>query len=233
MPHKGRLNQALLKRMAETLEKPVKYVREQVSKRASKLSITSEAAQVVWAKQLGIGTAHVLRHLDPPIQDQIRAALPITFHPTEDNSQEPSGKGTTRKPVDTISLAADFLLHDGELRSRCKDLLARKKHLDRSVREATTVLEDRIRRLSGVPEPLPEALVNRAINPDPAKAKLVVSPVSSEQAGFHSICRGRVLAYRHKAHHHLDDNLSREDALKFCAFVDILLAILAGASRRP
>jgi len=42
------------------------------------------------------------------------------------------------------------MLGDGELRGRCTDLLLRKKHHDRVVREATTILEDRIRRLTGI-----------------------------------------------------------------------------------
>lgn len=39
-----------------------------------------------------------------------------------------------------------LVIHDAELRQRCADLLGAPGNYDRVVREATTVLEDRIRR---------------------------------------------------------------------------------------
>ena len=229
---KTRLDQALLERIASKTGKTVKYVREQVSKRASRLSVSSEAAQLLWAKEQGIGTAVALRKLPPHIQDQVRDALPTVFAvPPRGSSKEATGKSTSRAP-DPVTMAIEYLLSDAELRSRCKDLLKRRKHLDRALREATTVLEDRIRTLSGLGGLNPEPLVNQALNPDPSKASLVVSTNRNEQEGFHSICRGIVKAFRNPAHHQLDEKVSPEDALKFCAFVDVLLDLLANATRQ-
>jgi hypothetical protein len=228
------LNESLLKKIAQKIGKPDKYVREQISKRATRLSIASPAAQVLWAKELGIGTSIALRDLPPHIQDQVQSALPAAFVP---ESRKPS---TRRKPrvrgsirlVDPISLAVDYLLTDLELKSRCTDLLKKRKHLDRAFREATTVLENRIKQRANMKGRNPEQLVNIALNPDPNKAVLIVSSEASEQTGFHSICKGIVLTFRHRVHHELDDNATREDALRFCAFVDVVLGIIAKAKVR-
>lgn len=228
-----RLNQSLLRKIAGKTRKPLQYVREQISRRASRLSITSEAAQVLWAKELGIGTAVALRQLEPHMQEQVRNALPSVFVTRpNDGTQRQIKRGTLRALRAPVRLAVDYLLEDDELKSRCQDLLYKKRHLDRALREATTVLENRIKQRAGIRDRLnPEPLVNTALNPDPKKAVLVVSNEPSEQAGFHSICRGIVLAFRHKAHHELDDKVTQKDALKFCAFVDVLLGILANARK--
>lgn len=231
----SRLNQNLLQKISDKTGKSVQYVREQISKRAARLSITSEAAQVLWAKELGTGTAAALRRLQPHMQEQVRNALPSVFvELPSPSAQRPVKKGTRRSVRDPVGLAVDYLLQDNELKSRCEDLLRKKRHLDRVLREATTVLENRVKQRAGIRERLnPEPLVNRALNPDPTKAVLVVSNEPSEQAGFHSICRGIVLAFRHKAHHELDDKVTQNDALKFCGFVDVLLGMLATARKGP
>ena len=234
MPHRGkaRLDQALLKKIAEKTGKSLQYVREQTSRRASRLSITSEAAQVLWAKELEIGTGYALRRLDPHIQEQVQASLPSVFA-RADRRETKTRRSRDLPRSDSVGMAAEYLLSDRELRDRCQDLLKRRRHSDRVLREATTVLEDRIKKLSGLTGNInPEPLVNQALNPDLAKAVLQVSKEANEQAGFHSICRGIVLAFRHKAHHQLDDKVTREDALKFCGFVDVLLEILGKATRR-
>lgn len=224
-----RLDQKLLAKIADKAGKPEKYVREQISKRASRLGISSEAAQVLWAKDLDIGTLQALRKLDPHIQEQVRSSLPSLMQHKARKSGTEKAKGAKRsRKASSLSLAIDYLIADSELKSRCGDLLRRTQYQDRVLREATTVLEDRIRSLSGIKESLnPEPLVNRVLNADPKKAVLVVSSDGGEQAGFHSICRGIMLAFRNPSHHGLDDKVSQEDALKFCAFIDTLLDVLA------
>jgi len=228
-----RLNAALLDKIALKAHKPLKYIREQISKRAARLGISSEAASVLWAKQLGLGTGVALRKLPPHVQDQVRNALPSIFIVDQPHlrSRTKRIQATRSRRVDPLSLAIDYLLSDKELKDRCSDLLRKHRHLDRVLREATTILESRIKSLAGITVSInPEALVNTALNPDPSKAIFLVSKDASEQAGFHSICRGIVLAFRHPAHHQINEKVTREDALKICAFIDVLLAILEEAN---
>ena len=226
-----RLDQEILLKIAGKVGKSEKYVREQISKRANRLGVSSEAAQIIWAKQLGIGTATAQRRLDPHIQEQVRSSLPTVF--ANSRQKASSDKAAPRRPTKSqapIALAIDYLLSDQELRSRCKDLLRSTRHFDRVFREATTVLETRIRSLSGITQPMkPADLASKAISTDPAQAILVFSEDRSEQEGFHGICKGTVLGFRNPLHHQLNEKVTQQDALKFCAFVDMLLDLLAKA----
>jgi hypothetical protein len=99
-------------------------------------------------------------------------------------------------------------------------------------REATTVLDDRIKKKSRLKRMSPVALVGKAINPQPDRSVLIVSEEPAEQEGIHSICKGLMLAFRDPAHHQLDDQLTRADAIKFCGFVDTVLGIVNAAQVR-
>jgi hypothetical protein len=234
MPRNTRLDPTLLQKIADDIHKPVKYVREQISKRASRLGIAAESAQILWAKELDLGIAIALRSLPPHMQDQVRGAITATPSNRQTNSKASKPIVLNKRAPDPLAISVDYLLTDQELKSRCSDLLKKRQHQDRVLREATTILENRIKELANIHYAInPEALVNTALNPDPNKAILIISTEASEQAGIHSICRGIVLAFRHKAHHELDDKVTREDALKFCAFVDVILGIIGKARIQP
>jgi hypothetical protein len=222
-----RLNVRLLQRMSDKTGKPVQYIREQVSKRARRQDIPSTAAQLIWAKQLGIGVTSALARAAPEVRQEVRsvgaprperAPLP---HPSPRNH---------RKSAAISDQTIRALIRDQQLYGRCKDLFRAKQHFDRVIREATTLLDDRLKTRTGIQNLSPENLVNKAMNPEPDRAVIEVSSNSAEQAGFHSICKGIMLAFRNKAHHSLSDAFTREDALKFCGFLDTLLSMIDNAT---
>jgi Protein of unknown function (Hypoth_ymh) len=122
------------------------------------------------------------------------------------------------------------LIRDGVLKSRCADLLSLSGHFDRVINQATQVLEERIR------EKFPEfttdfglPLVGKAMNAEPAKSRTKFSDNPSEQEGYVSIFRGLIGAFRNPSHHRFLENVTREQALQICAFIDNMLAALESA----
>lgn len=224
-----RLDRTLLEKVAAKIRKSVQYVREQVSKRAARKGIVSEAELINWARELRISTGRALKALPPDVQTQART------HPGATRKKiVPASDGESKSSAPDLILAAiAVLLSDDVLRGRCADLLRRPRNFDRAVAQATTVLEVRVRTRSGIHERLTAVpLIARALNPDPEKAVLVVSENREEQEGFFNLCKGVMLWFRNRTHHHLDAKLTREDALRICAFVDILLPIVDCASVR-
>lgn len=225
-----RLDPVLLKKLADKIDKPVKYTREQITKRATRNSVSSEAYFLHWLKEKGIGIQLYKRSLSPDIQNEARAleSAPVTT-PTSSRSGPISRDSNT--PV-TSSRYVDLLeiIQDDELRDRCADLIKRPRNHDRVFREATTILEYRIRTLSGINQRMnPQALIGKAVAPDPTRAVLIVSSDPSEQEGFFKVCSGIEAAFRNRTHHEISNKLTRYDAIKFCGFIDSLLLVLAGA----
>jgi uncharacterized protein (TIGR02391 family) len=133
-----------------------------------------------------------------------------------------------------VILAGNLLksIKDKELQSRCIDLLSAKDKFDRVINQATLVLEDRIREKSEIKEKLEGVkLVTKALNSDLSKTILKVSDEPNEQDGFCSTCRGIMLSFRNPTHHHLTDKFTREDALKLCAFIDLLLGMVDASEK--
>ncbi len=125
------------------------------------------------------------------------------------------------------------LLTDGDLRSRCSDLLRRGKHLDRAVREAMTVLEDRLRRRTGLDkskEPSRAGLVRRALHHGTGMLDLGVD--RAEQEGVFNVCLGLMAVFANPAHHALRDDVARGEALAICGMVNWVLVLLESARVR-
>jgi uncharacterized protein (TIGR02391 family) len=117
-------------------------------------------------------------------------------------------------------------IQDEHLKARCADLLSAPGNFDRVINQATLVLEDRIRSKSGsTTGAVGVALVSEVVKGE----RLKFSAEKHEQDGYASILRGVVAAYRNPTHHHLLDHITREEALKVCAFIDCLLKIVDGA----
>jgi hypothetical protein len=117
-------------------------------------------------------------------------------------------------------------IKDEELKSRCSDILSSSGNFDRVINQATLVIEDRIRTKSKLNNLVGANLVNKAINSDIKKSVLQIGNDPEEHEGIAHICRGIVLSFRNPTHHKIIENYTREDALKFCAFVDLLLMII-------
>lgn len=225
---KTRLDIALLEKVATRTKKTEQYVREQISRRASRQGIASEAALIIWAKELGFGTAAAQRHLDPHIQQQITSAQ-STRGSSNRGRTDTATRGEQQSRVPSpLRAALELLLSDEELKTRCADLLMARKSFDRVFREATVVLDARLKELGGIKGKVnPAELVARVLHP--SKAVLVVSEYPDEQKGFFDLFSGLMAAFRNPAHHSINNKLTREDALRFCGFVDSLLTILGKA----
>ncbi len=223
-----RLDPKLLEKLAKKIGKPVKYTREQNSKRATRTGVSSEAYFLHWLKEEKIGFQTYKRSLPTDVQNEARvlSVSSRTAPTTQDNHVVRSETITaSSRYIDLLEI-----VQDDELRDRCADLIKRPRNHDRVFREATTLLEHRIKTLSGITQRMnPQALIGKVIAPNPTLAILVVSSEPSEQEGFFKICSGIEAAFRNRTHHEVSNRLTRNDAIKFCGFVDSLLLILANA----
>lgn len=122
-------------------------------------------------------------------------------------------------------------VHDEELKSRCIDLLSAKENFDRVIREATTILENRIRTQADPNlKEIGVKLVDKTLNPK--SGLLILEGEPNEQEGFYQLYRGVMLSFRDETHHKIVERFTREDALKTLAFIDILLETLDKSKRR-
>lgn len=204
-------------------------VRVKVSQLASKKRVASEVALVLLAHQHGIGTAVFQRNLDPGMQTAIRDALDtsVTSRASSTKVNKTIEKRAASKR-DILKGAIELLIHDQQLRSKCADILLAQSNYDRPINQATLVLEDRIRKKVKPPTPMVgEALVNYAFNEKLEKTRLqVASAQAEEQRGITIILRGFVPAFRNTTHHHIVDTFTQEDAIRTCAFIDLLLRVV-------
>lgn len=122
-------------------------------------------------------------------------------------------------------------IENKELKERCLDLLSARGKFDRPINQATLVLEDTIRQKSSVSDKEGTKLVNEVFKEDPSQSILVIDGEPEEHQGFGHICRGVMLSFRNLTHHKLIDKFTREDALKFCGFIDVLLKLLDSAKK--
>lgn len=232
------LDEKLMRKVAKKLGKrDLKSINNIVSRKADKLGISPEAALILIAKEQNIGTSTFQRRLDDTKQNQVRDALPAIFTPTAHVST--AGKTTKTRTAATttrralLKAAIEYLIQDEELHDRCEDILLASSKFDRPINQATLVLEDRIRRKSEHTGRLTgENLVNSAFNENLSKTVLQVQGADpDDQRGFTQIIRGTVAAFRNKTHHHVINTFSREDALRVCGFIDVLLRVVDNSTK--
>jgi len=233
------LDQQIMSKIAKkTGKKDFTSVNSMVSKKADKLGISSEAALIVLAKEYGIGTSTYQRKLDATKQAEVRDSLPGIFTTSSRNIKETGKKNGDPKPTiskkASLKLTIEYLIQDQELRSRCQDILMASSNFDRPINQATLVLEDRIRRKAQPTKKLVgDNLVSFAFNEDLSKTLLrVASNDPDDQRGFTQILRGIVPAFRHKTHHHTINSFLREEAMRVCGFIDVLLRVIDDSVKR-
>lgn len=122
------------------------------------------------------------------------------------------------------------MIADDQLRERCRDLLTAGAHYDRVVRESCVILEDRVRRSSGV-EARGTSLMEQAFSPRNPRIRL--SEHEQERRGAMELFRGTMAFFRNSAGHNVIDTYTRDDALRFAGYVDLLLGRLARATTAP
>lgn len=188
---------------------------------------------ILLAKENGIGTSTYQRKLDSTKQSEVRDALPAIFAGTRisnhsDKTKNRKGAKPTINKKESLKLAIEYLIKDDKLRARCQDILMASGNFDRPINQATLVLEDRIRKKAQPTQKLVgENLVGYAFNEDISKTVLrIASNDSDDQRGFTQILRGIVPAFRNKTHHHIVEDFSREEAMRVCGFIDVLLRVV-------
>ena len=92
----ARLNQALLNKVAKKLGKSPQYIREQVSRRASREGVVSPAALVMWARDLGIGVSSAVDKLPPHVQQQLSVPRVSSARAPTRGTTTARGKGARR-----------------------------------------------------------------------------------------------------------------------------------------
>ena len=117
-------------------------------------------------------------------------------------------------------------IEDSELQKRCGDILLEASGaFDRVINQATQILEDRIKKKSKLQNTtligLP--LVSKAIHSKLDMTILKFSDNEDVQEKYSALFKGIIGVYRNSTHHGLDYECTREEALKFCAYIDNLL----------
>ena len=125
-----------------------------------------------------------------------------------------------------------LIIHDDELRNRCADLLGAPGAFDRVIREATTILENRMRSkpshetlsrlIPNSSDQTGENLVNKLLSPD--NPVLVISSDKGRRVAFYKILIGAFSYLRNPYHHKIDPTTEWSWAWSTVGFIDRLLS---------
>jgi len=117
---------------------------------------------------------------------------------------------------------------DDELRDRCLDLLMRPDKADTAVREATVILEDRIRRIARLgTDSYGVGLVDKALNPK--TGSLHFGRPQREREGLHQLYRGAIGFFKNPASHRIIEDYDVARARQVVGLIDLLLFLLRDA----
>ena len=140
----------------------------------------------------------------------------------------------TKRPRPVLMDSIEIL--DPELRSRCLDLLqsfkqdGQHERLDTVVTEATRILENKLRSISGAPVTCVGVdLATYAFSIK--EPKLIVSEVQAEQESVHLLFRGVFGFIRNHVHHNLVENLLPDRVLQIVGMIDYLIFLVENAAK--
>src|SRR5437660_10397993 len=71
---KRQLDDDLLGKQETKTGKSKQYLREQISRKAGKFGVSSLAAQLIWAKQMGFGITQAPNRTSPEVREEVRSA---------------------------------------------------------------------------------------------------------------------------------------------------------------
>jgi len=161
---------------------------------------------------LGFLTERGRQHLDAP---------PPGAAPTRTTAELYQQIARLKRELEVAGTQPENLIRDPQLKDRVAGLLAVDRNFDTAVREATVILEDRVRAKSGCADLSGLDLMTAAFKEE--NGRLIISQVPAEQAGVHMTFRGIIGWVRNSFHHRVIDATAQGDAMRIIAFVDWLL----------
>lgn len=211
----------------------------------SQLDMESLEEELQVSRQEVLATLHLLRQrgeIDESPIDQ-RALADGWVHITSDGVaalQRANGEARPRETNETerawnevarlkkrlalIGQEPAALIHDPELAQRCGDLLGADEHYDRVIREASAVLEHRVRARTGLTPDGAVPLMQQAFSVNNPLIRL--SDHGGEQKGGMEIFAGVMGLFRNGVGHRLVNTITQDRALQFVVMVDLLLALV-------
>lgn len=157
-------------------------------------------------------------------------AVPLLVSP---EASERPARAADPVTITATTRVVNIDLVDQELRARCLDLFNnfadadQAERFDTIVMEATRILEDRVRKLSGLGSSSSGLdLVTSAFGTK--TPRLRVSDHAPEQEGIHQLFRGVIGFIRNPVHHRIE-SIQKERAVQIVGFIDYLLHVAESA----
>lgn len=169
----------------------------------------------------------------------LASPLPLLAAQELNNSPTVASDTTAQESLATVARPKPVVIDsieilDVDLRRRCLDLFTQFReegHDDRYdtvVAEATRILEDRLRRITGTTDGVTGMeLASRAFNSINGRPpRVIASEIETEQSAVHQLFRGVFGFIRNSVHHKLQPDLSPERVLQILGLIDYLISIL-------
>jgi hypothetical protein len=160
----------------------------------------------------------------------LNAALPVVIEHLSQAREDLTSKISLLEARLSESESRSIAIKDDELRERCLDLLLRSGKADTAVRDATVVLEDRVRRAAQLGnEFYGTGLIDKALNP--TKGALEFEGTAQEREGLYQLFRGTVGFFKNPTSHRIVADYKSTRARQVVGLIDVLLQLLQEARK--